>query len=256
MHQTLYIRPRYYRWFVEPGVEWVETNTGYAHLDWEIPIEQCGLVLVDVWDGHYLKDTDSRSEQIIQGNIRPLLSACRKSGLQLIHAPSPDQAKSHPAWVGPIQDTSHPPCEKRDWPPTAFRRKSEEYSHFAKPMELRQPEIDLLRADRQIHPDAQPEGSDVVIATGDELHRYCHERQILFLFYLGFNTNACILLRDYGTVEMSKRGYEIIIVRDCTTGMESFETHDALGQTRGSILFLEMFGKYSITSPELIGGLP
>jgi len=54
---------------------------------------------------------------------------------------------------------------------------------------------------------------------------------------------------------MGKRGYEIIIVRDCTTGMESFETHEALGQTRGAILFLEMFGKYSITSEDLIAGL-
>jgi hypothetical protein len=76
------------------------------------------------------------------------------------------------------------------------------------------------------------------------------------LVYLGFNTNACILTRDYGTMEMGKRGYEVIILRDCTTGMESFETSDQLLQTRGAILFLEMFGKYSMTSRELIAGLP
>ena len=38
--------------------------------------------------------------------------------------------------------------------------------------------------------------------------------------------------------------------------MESFETHENLGQTRGAVLFLEMFGHYSLTSRELIAGLP
>ena len=54
---------------------------------------------------------------------------------------------------------------------------------------------------------------------------------------------------------MGRRGYEIILLRDCTTGMESFETHQTLGQTRGAVLFLEMFGHYSLTSEELIAGL-
>ena len=100
----------------------------------------------------------------------------------------------------------------------------------------------------------RPEGTDVVVATGDELHRYCRQKGVHFLFYVGFNTNACILLRDYGTLEMGKRGYGIIIVRDCTTGMESSETHDQLSQTRGAVLFLEMFGNFSTTSEDLIAG--
>ena len=54
---------------------------------------------------------------------------------------------------------------------------------------------------------------------------------------------------------MSNRGYEIVLVRDCTTGMESFETADQLWQTRCAIQFQEMFGKYSITSGELIHAL-
>ena len=46
------------------------------------------------------------------------------------------------------------------------------------------------------------------------------------------------------------------MLRDCTTGMESFETYEELWQTRGAILILEMFGKYSLTSDELVAGLP
>ena len=92
------------------------------------------------------------------------------------------------------------------------------------------------------------------MATGEELHRYCKQQGILFLLYAGFNTNACILSRDYGTLQMSNRGYEVILIRDCTTGMESRYTQASLGQTTGAVLLLEMFGQYSITSDEMMSG--
>lgn len=256
MKHSLHIRPRYYRWHVDPGVEWIETNTGYAGLDWEIPISQAALVLVDVWDRHYLKDTEARAEAIIQERIVPLLSVCRKSGLQIIHAPSPKLAEQHPAWVGLVDDEDAAGKQKQeDWPPAEFRSRSGAYKAYARPVEPREEERAKHVAGLKMHPQVQPEGDDVVIATGEELHRYCKQKGILFLFYLGFNTNACILLRDYGTLKMHERGYEVIIVRDCGTGMESFETHNELWQTRGAILFLEMFRKYSTSSQDLIAGL-
>ncbi|MFH1006811.1 MAG: isochorismatase family protein [Candidatus Latescibacterota bacterium] len=256
MTQNLQISPRYYRWHVDQGVEWMETHTGYDHLNWRIPISQAALVLVDIWNGHYLTDTAARAEKIIQQKIRPLLSAARRDGLKIIHAPGPDLARKHPAWVGltdPEEPTSKP---ESDWPPSGFRSKSGEYENYARPKEPRDQERETLRAGLAIHPVVVPTGKEAVVATGAELHRYCREQGILFLFYLGFNTNACILLRDYGTLAMGKRGYAITIVRDCTTGMESFQTHDALEQTRGAILFLEMFGNCSVVSDDLIAGLP
>ena len=255
MKDALHIKPRYYRWHVDPGIEWVETNTGYAYLDWEIPISQAALVLVDVWDRHYLKDTAARSEVIIREKLVPLVSACRKAGLQVIHAPSPGQAKGDPRWLQLKSEKKVPPAEPETWPPREFRSKSGDYKAYARPAEPRDAERAKYVGARTIHPLVKPEGDDVVVATGEELHLYCKQEGIMFLFYAGFNTNACILLRDYGTIRMDERGYEVIIVRDCGAGMESFETHDELWQTRGAILFLEMFGKYSTSSEELIKGL-
>ena len=60
--RALSIHPRYHRWYVNPGVEWLETNTGYATLNWSIPISRTALVLVDVWQRHYIKDTEARIE--------------------------------------------------------------------------------------------------------------------------------------------------------------------------------------------------
>ena len=264
MSQSLRVRPRYHRWHVDEGVKWVETSTGYAYLDWEISLSEAALVLVDVWDRHYLKDTEKRAEEIIQSRIRPLLTACRQAGgLEIIHAPSPPQAKEHPAWQrlfgdgqGGLEVSKATSEEDSTWPPADFRARKGQYARYALPDEPRDAEREAHRAALQMHSDIQPEGDEAVVASGEELHRYCSRKGILFLFFLGFNTNACVLMRDYGTVEMAKRGYGIVILRDCTTGMESPETHDELWQTRGAILFLEMFGKYSLTSEELIAGLP
>ena len=85
---TLSIHPRYYRWYVDPGEEWLETNTDYSNLDWDIPLSKIALVLVDVWQRHYIKDTEARGEEIVNGKLVPLMTACRKAGLPIIHAPS------------------------------------------------------------------------------------------------------------------------------------------------------------------------
>ncbi|MBC8869741.1 MAG: isochorismatase family protein [Planctomycetes bacterium] len=263
--RILHVKPRYYRWHVDVGEEWLEKNTGYACLEWDIPMSQAALVLVDVWDRHYLKEPEDRAERIIQETIRPLLKTCRTAGLQIIHAPSPSQAQKCAAWVGrekqkelpagaPIPKTAS--VSAKPWPPAQFRGKSGPYAKYARPAEpMASDRLRILKG-LCLHPDVQPEGADVVVATGQELHEFCRDRGILFLFYLGFNTNMCILQRDYGTMAMHTRGYEIIVVRDCTTGMESFETQDGLWQTRGAILFLEMNRKYSILSKELLAGLP
>lgn len=251
--RILSIHPRYYRWYVDPGEEWLETNTDYATLDWNIPISQTALVLVDVWQRHYIKDTEARGEAIINNNLIPLMEACRKAGLQIIHAPSPPVAMLHPNWVKLVSKDEMSP-KRESWPPAPFRSKSGVYQSYRRPVEPREAEKQSLPP-LTFHPKARPIGNEPVVATGEELHRYCKQKGILFLLYAGFNTNACILSRDYGTIQMSNRGYEVILVRDCTTGMESRYTHDSLSQTTGAILLLEMFGQYSIGSDEVKAGL-
>ncbi len=247
---------RYHRWHVDDGVDWIEANTEYAHLDWEVPLSQVAFVLLDVWDRHYLKDTAQRAEQIIKEKLRPLVSACREAGVSMVHAPSPEQADGHPNWLQ-LEGWDRPtwPVEQ-DWPPQAFRKRQGEYARYALPHEPRDAEREQLRAGKGLHPDVRPVGDEPVVATGEELHLWCKQEGVMSLVYAGFNTNACILHRDYGTLDMSRRGYDVVIVRDCTTGMESAQTHDGLWQTRGSVMLLEMFGKYSVSADELLKGLP
>lgn len=251
--RTLSIQPRYHRWYVDPGVEWLEINTGYATLDWVLPVSATALVLVDVWQRHYIKDTEARAEAIITNNLLPLMTACRNVGMSVIHAPSPPVARQHPNWVKLVSEAEMAPRHD-DWPPASFRDLSGPYLPYRRPKEPREAEKQNLPP-LDFHPKARPVAKEPVVATGEELHRYCKKQGILFLLFTGFNTNACILSRDYGTMQMSNRGYEVILVRDCTTGMESKETQPTLSQTTGAILLLEMFGQYSVSSREVIAGL-
>lgn len=251
-NKTLLVEPRYHRWHVDPGVEWLETNTGYSTLTWKIPVSQTALVLVDVWQRHYLKDTEARGEAVINKKLVPLLASCRNAGMPVIHAPSPSVAAKHPNRVK-LQSEDEPDTEREKWPPEEFLNSTGQYEPFAMPFEPREKERANL-PDLTFHPLIVPVKDEPVVATGEELHRYCSRNGILFLFFAGFNTNACILTRDYGTLQMGNRGYKIILIRDCTTGMESKETHSTLAQTSNAILFLEMFGHFTVTSDDIKSG--
>lgn len=251
--KKLNIRPRYHRWHVDPGVEWLETNTGYAYLDWAIPLSQVALVLVDVWQRHYIKEPEERAEIIINNNLLPVVTKCREEGLQIIHAPSRKVAMRSPNWVklAPGPDRFYPPD---NWPSSDFREKKNVYKPFGRPFEPREAER-LALPPLDFHPKIVPVGNEAVICSGEELHQYCKKKGILFLLYAGFNTNGCIISRTYGAINMTNRGYEALLLRDCTTGMESKETQAELKQTNAAILLLEMFGICSITSGEVLHGI-
>ena len=253
--RTLPIHPRYFRLYTDPGVELAEANFRYRKLNWQIPLHQAALISLDVWNSHFARDTLERIEQITVERIAPLVESCRAAGLQVIHAPAGPVAQKQPNWVQLIPEDEKPQPAWPDspsWPPAEFRQKQGLYAQYARPDEPQDAQRNLHREHhRDFHPAVRPKGDEAVVLNGEELHRLCQQRGILFLFYVGFNTNACIVMRDYGTFAMHARGYEVILVRDCTTGMETHETVDDLTCTRGQIATLEQFGIYTVTAAQL-----
>lgn len=255
----LHIKPRHYSFSAPPGVEWVEKNTGYAWDDWKLPLGRTAIILLDVWEKHYLKDTETRSDEIIRQKIAPLVAEARAKGMTVIHCPGPEQGKDHPNLVRfpeALEAEKNPP---RDWPPPEFSRRAGDFSGMQRAPSVGGPtrakEIAEVRATNRIHPAVEPVEGEPVILTGAELHEYLKRNGITVLFFAAFNTNACLFTRTYSAWEMHKRGYGTVILRDCGTAMESFETTDTLAQTSNAILMLEMFGKFSLTSDELVAGL-
>ena len=257
--RVIHVRPRYYRLYTDPRVELAEENFRYAALEWQMPFEDAALVCLDVWNLHFAADTLQRTDDVTRRKIAPLVASCRRRGMQVIHAPASPVAQRHPNWVRLLDEGQKPQPEWPDspeWPPPEFRRKEGRYAQYARPVESQDKERNKDRTERRdFHPAVRPEGDEAVILSGEELHRLCAERGIVILFYAGFHTNACIVMRDYGVLAMMRRGYNVVLVRDCTTGMETYETRDDLICTRGQIASLEQFGVYTITSEELIEAL-
>jgi nicotinamidase-related amidase len=256
--KTIHLRPRYVRLYTDPGVELAEANYQYRTLDWDLPLDAVALVCLDCWNGHYSRDTRERMEEIVREKIAPLLAAARAGGLLVIHAPASPVAERHPNWVRLTQGKKpQPPWpDSPAWPPAEFRQKSGRYACLARPPEPQDVERAAhTRQKRDFHPLVRPVGDEPVVLDGEELHRLCAGRKLLHLLYVGFNTNACIMLRDYGLPAMNRRGYTTILVRDGTTGMETAHTHQDLTCTRGAIADLEQFGSYTLSAGEIIEAL-
>jgi nicotinamidase-related amidase len=67
---------------------------------------------------------------------------------------------------------------------------------------------------------------EFVVGTGDQLQELAKEQGIMHLIYAGFATNWCLLNRDYGMRAMGQRGYNLILLRDATAGVEFPDTVD------------------------------
>lgn len=241
---------------VKPGVAWAERNFCLKTLKWTIKPEEAALVMVDVWDIHPYVSHLERGAQITRERIAPVAQACRDIGVAVIHAPSPSQATKYPQWVryAGAHETSPTPASSPDnWPPADFRARKGKYAKFAKPHSVRRQNwLQNELPKRKIMPCVEPQPDDFVVANGDQLHRLLEHRNILHLFYAGFAANMCVLHRDYGICAMSRRGYNIILLRDCTTAIECRDTLDDMTHTKASVSIVEMVFGVSTTSAELL----
>ncbi len=249
---------RYCELNVPDGEPWTEDRFHTKELLWEIDPAQAALVMVDVWDNHPYASHLDRGAQITQERIVPVVEFCRKAGITVIHAPSPGQAVKYRQWVRYAGDretgAGSPAAPDDGWPPQEFRSRTGAYARFAKPkVERRERWLKEDLPNRKIMPCVEPQPDDFVVSTGGQLHRLLRHREILHLFYCGFAANMCVLHRDYGIEAMQRRGYNIIILRDCTTAIESAETFPHMMHTKASVGIVEMVWGVSATSEDLIG---
>lgn len=243
---------RYYRVYTDPDTPCDEQNFGFVERDLSIPVEQTALVLVDVWSTHYIDSWLQRATDVTRDRIVPLLQAAREAGVTVIHAPSPRVVESHHPEFMP---TPGPSAEPPTWPPSTFRGiyRSGEYADFGRDREPRlQEAIERYVTELKISNLVKPLPDELIIATGDQLHGLLAERRILHLIYAGFATNWCVIGRDYGIIAMNERGYNIVLVRDATTGVEFHDSVEELTATEIAIREVETKYAWSTTTDAFI----
>lgn len=249
------LQARYQRHAVDEGVRYSEDNFERAFLDWTMKSEEIALVMVDCWSIHPIVTHQERAGKICSEQIAPLAQACRDAGIAVVHAPSPGQAKLYPQWTRYATDAElfGAQAEPADWPPQEFRSKEGDYAQFAKmaePLRERWLAEDLDK--RAIIDCLTPQTDDFVVATGDQLHRLCRHREIMHLFYCGFAANMCVPGRDYGMRAMNARGYNLALLRDCTSAIEAQTTYPEMALTEAAILEVEMLTGFTATSDDLL----
>ena len=248
---ALHLPVRYQRTCADPGVPTEESNFELTTLEHDYPVEQTALVLVDCWDSHYIKSHERLTGEIMRKTLKPVIEALRGAGMTIVHAPSPPQAKKYAAWThfaGPDELGLSSSSPAADWPPEEFRKREGDHAQFAKLKEPVLQEYYQVMDQRRILPDIEPVEGDFVVATGEQLHRLLRHREIVHLLYAGFATNMCILYRDYGTRAMGARGYNVVLIRDCTLGIEGRETFEESRLTQAAIRMIEQQTGFSTTS--------
>lgn len=243
---------RYFQDSTPAGVPCREENFIRREIRMNLPVEQTALVLVDLWSAHFIDSWIERAARVTREAIVPAIEAARKAGLPVIHAPSPEVARQFPqSKRNPAAPA--PPGGGADWPPLAFRSREGEYRAYHGPRS-QPPGIGLhwdpIAADLTISPDVEVRDEDVVITSGPELHEVLAERNVFHLVYAGFATNWCVLGRDYGIRSMSRYGYNIVFLRDCTAGVEFPDTLDGLFVTEIAVREIEQQFGFSASNED------
>ena len=253
---SLDLNVRYYH--LERRGRITEEEFHRRELQWQVPLSQIALVLVDVWADLYVTSHRDRGRQITLDRILPVLEGFRRIGGTVIHAPSPDCARKYPQWTryaGDREVFGGGIGSPDDWPPKTFRSKTDDHAAYARPEDPPDPLFDDIIKDRTIVPEVAPEDEDFVIVTGDQLHRLCKKHEILFLLYAGFAANMCVPFRDYGMRAMKGRGYDVILLRDCTSAIEVADTYNEMLLTTAAVVDVEQTVGYTVESGDVVSAL-
>ncbi len=218
---SLDLQVRYFQDSPEVGFPYPEEHFIRRETTMVLPIAQTALVLVDTWDNHFILSWLERAEQTMRDAVVPALNGARSAGLTVIHAPSPRVTPSYSEHMA-----RHLPVgtgEAPDWPPADFRARQGEHAAFRGPRAQPPAVPDVVIG---MSPMIDVRDDEELLETGDQLHALCEKRGIVHLIYAGFATNWCILGRNYGMRAMAARGYNLILLRDATMGVEYPDTLD------------------------------
>lgn len=232
---------------LNPSFPYDESDRRAVEVTLDYDLDRAALVLVDVWDRHHIASHWERVRRIVEQNLGPAVEACRRAGVLIVHGPTARVAAKYETYRFDPDARSIDFGEGPD--PELGRAFSETFDRLL-PEAKGRPLPDF-----GISPRVGPLPGDCVIANGEELHLLLKAKKRFHLLYAGFCTNGCLQLRDYGIHLMRRRGYNVVLLRDCTTGIEYAESRGALLQTTTAVRDIEMIWGVSTTSGTLLEAL-
>ncbi len=82
-------------------------------------------------------------------------------------------------------------------------------------------------------------GEDNGLCFTDNFDGYLQAHDIDTLLYAGYRSNWCVLHRPTGIIKMSEKGYDVILIRDCSIAFETPETLEGEWAHKAAINMVE-----------------
>jgi nicotinamidase-related amidase len=210
-------------------------------LRWEAA--RTAVIICDMWDTHTC-NLSAQRVAVMAPRMNQVISAARSLGVMIIHAPSdtmrfyegtPWRQRMQKAPLAPSATPILPRCprepaESRDFPidDTAggcddplLKKWTGPY-----PWTRQHPALDIV-------------GFDGVSDIGQEIYNFCKQEGITNIALMGVHTNICILNRSFGIRQLTRLGFQVVLVRDLTDAMYDPRQRPFVSHARGTELVVE-----------------
>jgi nicotinamidase-related amidase len=213
-------------------------------LRWEVA--QTAIIICDMWDTHTCKMSAQRVAAMAP-RMNQVITTARSLGVMIIHAPSNtmkfyegtpwrrrmQQAPMAPSASPVLARCPREPVESHEFPIDDTKGgcddpivKNINESTGPYPWTREHPAIDIV-------------GFDGVSENGQEIYNFCKQEGITNIALMGVHTNICILNRGFGIRQMTRLGFQVVLVRDMTDSMYDPRERPFVSHARGTELVIE-----------------
>lgn len=217
---------------------------GERNLEW--PADETAIIVCDMWDDHWCKSAARRVGEMAP-RMNETLQQARALGVRIVHAPSAT-VDHYAGWPQRerILAAAHAP------PPVEIQR----WCYLEPDKEIALPIDDSdggcddeipgeeIRAWSRQHPALEIADGDVISDQGQEIYNYFVGEGIRNVALMGVHTNMCVLGRSFGIRQLTKLGFDVVLVRDLTDAMYDPRDEPYVSHEEGTRLVIEHIEKH------------
>jgi nicotinamidase-related amidase len=217
---------------------------------------ETAIVICDMWNGHYCQSSVRRINVMVP-HMNAAIGAARSLGVQIIHSPSGtiDQYAGTPQRKRILAaKPATPPFPLAKW--CYLDRSVEAPLPFDDATEPCDDDVvgDRVRRFSRQHPGLTITEPDGISDSGEEMFSFFKQQGIRNAALMGVHTNMCVLGRPFGIRQLTRLGFNVVLVRDLTDSMYDPRQAPWVSHSRGNELIVGHVEQYwcpSIASADL-----
>jgi nicotinamidase-related amidase len=226
----------------------------------ELVPRETAILICDTWNKHWCASATRRCDELAR-KMAPLVEQARARGVHIIHAPSDtlDFYRDHPARKRALACAAvKPPSPIGGWCSLDAAREGSLPIDDSDGGCDCQPQCKNYKAWSRQHPAIRILDADILSDNGQEVYNFLREQGVKNIIYMGVHTNMCVLGRSFGIRQMTRLGFDTLLVRDLTDTMYNPRMRPFVEHSAGTDLVVKHVERHwcpSATSAALAEGL-